>query len=190
MPILAAADTGKIGMCARCVGAISPLIEAVTCREPHRIDTIDFGECDRPLGHLQEVEQLEVLASLRHDSVVGSHDQEREIDSGDACEHIAHESLVTGHVDEADEAPAGQCQSGKAEVDGHSAFALFREVRCVRSGQRLDDCRLSVIDMPGGRDDHRVKPSGRKGRIDFTAVVYSYADTDPPGDRIAAGRTL
>ena len=167
IPILPGADTGKIGASARCVGASSPVIEAVTSASRTESTRSILVSATAPSVTFQKVEQLEVLESLRHDPVVGGHDQEREIDSGNACEHIANESLVAGHVDEADEAPARQCQSGKAEVDRHSAFALFREVRCVRSGQRLDDRRLSVIDMPCGRDDHRVKQDGEKKTIDL-----------------------
>jgi hypothetical protein len=57
-------------------------------------------------------------------------------------------------------------------------------VRSVRSGQRLDDRRLAVIDMPCGRDDHRVKRDGEKKTIDFTAGSIFIrragdADADP-----------
>ena len=54
-----------------------------------------------------------MLASLRHDPVVGSDDQEREIDSGDACKHVAHESLVARHVDEAMKPPPGNANAAK-----------------------------------------------------------------------------
>ena len=54
---------------------------------------------------------LQVLAGLRHHAVVGGDHQQREVDAGDAGEHVAHEALVAGHVDEADaRAPPGAGQ--------------------------------------------------------------------------------
>ena len=49
----------------------------------------------------QEIENLQMLACLRHRPIVGGDDQQDEIDADGAREHVVHEPLMARHVDEA-----------------------------------------------------------------------------------------
>ena len=55
-----------------------------------------------PGRHAQQAADVEVLARLRHDRLVGRHDQHDEVDAADAGQHVLDEPLVAGHVDERD----------------------------------------------------------------------------------------
>ena len=43
-----------------------------------------------------------MLAGLGHDAVVGRDDEQGVLARGDAGDHVVHEAVVPGHVDEAD----------------------------------------------------------------------------------------
>ena len=76
------------------------------------------------------------------DAVVGGDDQQREIDAADAGQHVAHEALVAGHVDEADRAaPSARRQVGEAEIDRDAARLFLRQAVGVDAGQRLAPAR-------------------------------------------------
>ena len=53
-----------------------------------------------PAGTPQQPADVEVLARLRHHRLVGGDDQHDAVDAADAGEHVLHEALVAGHVDE------------------------------------------------------------------------------------------
>ena len=80
---------------------------------------------------------------------------EREVDAAGAGEHVVHEPLVAGHVDEADHAVAGR-HVGEAEVDGDAAGLLLLQPVGVDAGQRPHQAGLAVVDVAGGADDHRA----------------------------------
>jgi hypothetical protein len=69
-----------------------------------------------------------------------------------AGDHVAHEALVAGHVDEAEPAAVAEAQAGEAQVDRQPAFLLLLEPVRIDAGQRLDQrcsCR--------GRCDRRCR---------------------------------
>ncbi len=70
--------------------------------ETFRIDAVDLGDADRATWDAQNIKDGKVLARLRHRPIIGRDDQEREINSGDAGQHVAHEALMPRHIDEAD----------------------------------------------------------------------------------------
>src|SRR5690349_5268788 len=120
-----------------------------------------------------------MLERLRLDAVIGSDDQEREIDAGRARQHGMHQALVAGHVDEAESLAAFGRQIGEAELDGDAARLLFLEAVGVDPGQRFDQGGLAVIDVPGGSDDHGARPASvatklassvRQRRSSFSAL--------------------
>ena len=55
----------------------------------------------------EQVDDRQMLARLRHDPVVGRDDQQHEVDAGGAGQHVVHEALVAGHVDEAEHVAVG-----------------------------------------------------------------------------------
>src|SRR5690606_20354795 len=71
----------------------------------------------------------------------------------DPGEHVAQEAMVARHVDEADGPPRGQRGVGEAEIDRQTAPLLLGEAVRVGPRQRLDQRRLAVVDVAGGRDD-------------------------------------
>jgi hypothetical protein len=121
----------------------APFVHAVRFRD-HRGAT----------RHAQQVENVQVLHGLGHDAVVGGDDEEREIDSAHACEHVAYEPLVSRNVDETDQAAAGKRQVREAEIDRNAARFLFRKAVGVHARERFHEQRLAVVDVACGGDDH------------------------------------
>src|SRR5437016_5870924 len=99
-----------------------------------------------------------MLARLGFYAFVGCDHQQHDIDAADAGEHIAHEALVTGNVDESKAeffARLGpQFQIGKAEIDGDAAPLLFFKAVGIDAGERLYQRGLAVVDVPCGTDDN------------------------------------
>ena len=108
-----------------------------------------------------------MLTGLRHDALVGRHDQHGDVDSPHAGQHVLHEALVTGHVDDLDREPAGLLQKGEAEVDGDPSGLLFGQPVGVDTGQGLDEGGLAVIDVPRGADDDVFGHDGRGSRARY-----------------------
>src|SRR3546814_10244007 len=69
---------------------------------------VHLGDRHRAPADLEQVEDREMFARLRHDAVVRRDHQQAEVDPRDAGQHVAHETLVTRHVDEADDAAVAQ----------------------------------------------------------------------------------
>ena len=66
-----------------------------------------------------------MLDCLGHHRVVGSDDEQCDVDPRRAGDHGAHESFMARYVDDA-EVRFVDGQFGEAQLDGHSAAALFR----------------------------------------------------------------
>ncbi len=120
-------------------------------RAPLGRDGIDLGQRHGTALQIEQVDDGEVLARLRHRSVVGRHHQQHEIDAGRAGQHVVHQPLVAGHVDEAEAPRVG---IGVAEVEGDAARLLFLQAVAVHAGQCLDQRGLAVVDVPCRADDH------------------------------------
>ena len=103
---------------------------------------------------MQQPADVEMLARLRHDRLIGRDDEDDEVDAADAGEHVLHEALVAGDVDERD-VDAVDDLVGEAEVDGDAAGLLFLQPIGIGAGQRQDQRALAVIDVSGGADDYR-----------------------------------
>ena len=65
---------------------------------------VGLGQRDDASVDAQQIEDRGVLPGLRHDAVIQRHHQQRRIDAGGAGQHGVHETLVAGHVDEAERA--------------------------------------------------------------------------------------
>ena len=122
--------------------------------QPLGSDEIGLGECDDAVLQAEEIEDLQMLARLRHRPVVGGDDQQDEIDADGAGEHVVHEALMAGHVDEAQGLAALDRPIGEADVDGDAARLLFGQTVGVDSRERPHQRRLPVIDVAGRADDH------------------------------------
>ena len=142
---------------------------------PGRIDLVDLAHHRDALGHPEQVEDGDVLAGLRHHPVVGRDHHQREIDGPDPRQHVAHEALVSGDVDEAEHLAAVQRVVGEPEIDGQSPLLLLGETIGVDPGERPHERGLAVVDVARSGDDHGaaeesgcaaepVSPPGQGGR--------------------------
>src|SRR4029077_8024053 len=87
------------------------------------------------------------FASIDHEQV--------EVDAARTGDHRAHESLVTRHVDDGYLAAVGKLERRVAELDRDAARLFLRQPVGVRSGQRFDETRLAVVDVPRGAECQR-----------------------------------
>ena len=129
-----------------------------------------FGQRCDAVGHAEEVEDREMLASLGHDALVGGHNQKREVDASDAGQHIVDEALVAGYVDNADLAATGELQRrrsrGRWSYPGPSP--RLEAVR-VDARECVDESRFAVVDVAGSADDEASLKSleDRAQRVDI-----------------------
>ena len=90
-----------------------------------------------------------MLVRLCACALAGVDDEEEEVDSGRAGDHVADEPLVTRDVDEGDPAAVGQVERRISEVDRDPALLLFGQAVRVLPGQRPDEPGLAVVDVAG-----------------------------------------
>ena len=116
-------------------------------------DQVALGQRHHAARQAEQVDDRQVLARLRHRAVVGGDDEQHRVDAGGAGEHVAHQPLVAGNVDEAEHAAALQRLVGEAEVDGDAARLLFLQAVGVDAGERLHQRGLPVVDVTCSADD-------------------------------------
>ena len=98
-----------------------------------------------------------MLLALRHPAVIGGDNEERQIDRADASNHVAHEILVPGNVDNSGMNSAGQIQLGETEVDRDLARFLFGQPVGIGPGKRFDQSALAVIDVTSRGNDEMAR---------------------------------
>ena len=123
-------------------------------REARLVDQVGLRHDGEPVADPERVEEPEVLERLRVRAVVGGDHQQRGVDLARADQHVADEAVVPRHVDEVDDRPVRQRDVRVADVDRHPAPPLLGEAVGVDAGQRPEQARLAVVDVPGGPDDH------------------------------------
>ena len=107
----------------------------------------------------RDAEQLHdrgVLARLRHDAVVGGHDEQEEVDPGGAGDHRPDEALVAGDVDHRQRAPRRQLERRIAELDRDPARLLLGQPVGVDAGERRHQGGLAVVDVARRAERQRV----------------------------------
>ncbi len=128
---------------------------------PRGVGQVGARDRDHALADAQRREHGGVLARLRHHAVVGGDDHQEQVDAGGAGDHRAHEALVPRHVDDRQPPPGRQPERRVAELDRDAAPALLRQPVGVGPGERADQRRLAVVDVPGGAerqgDAHRLE---------------------------------
>src|SRR2546427_1086416 len=121
--------------------------------EPVALDEIGLGQHDEAALDVQERADREVLARLGHHALVGGDDEHREVDAADAGEHVLHEALMPGDVDDLDDEARGLLEEGEPEVDRDPARLLLGQTVGVDAGERLHQRGLAVIDVARRADD-------------------------------------
>ena len=100
-------ETGKIGTSReRGAGQQRPTSACACCHALGRY-RVDLGQRHGAAAQTEQIENLQMLARLRHRPVVGRYDQQHVVDAGCAGQHVVQELLVPGHVDEAEHAAGG-----------------------------------------------------------------------------------
>ena len=114
-----------------------------------------------PAPDSERVEQLEVLQRLRVRSVVRRDDEQRRVDLARPDEHVADEPVVPRDVDEVDDPPVIEHEMRIPHVDRHPAPPLLGQPVRVDAGERTQERRLAVVDVPGRADDEACgRPDG------------------------------
>ena len=130
---------------------------------PLLVDGVRLRQHDDAALHLQQVEDGEVLARLRHHGLVRRDNEHGEVYPAHAREHVLDEALVAGHVDDADLAAAGQGEPGKAQLNGHLPVLLLLEPVRVDARERLDQRRLPMVNVARSADDVHAPSFARVG---------------------------
>ena len=99
-----------------------------------------------------------MLVRLRPGALGGVDDEKEEVDPRRPRDHRPDEPLVAGDVDQRERPPVGQRERRVAEVDRDPARVLLREAVGVLAGERPDEGRLAVVDVPSGTDRQRHGP--------------------------------
>ena len=90
-----------------------------------------------------------MLAGLGHDALVRGDDQHDEVHARRACHHVLDETLVAGHVHNAQALAAGQVHPREAQFDGDAPALLLAQAVAVDAGEGAHQGGLAVINMPG-----------------------------------------
>ena len=83
------------------------------------IDQVGLGEHRHTAPHRQQANNVEVLAGLRLDRLLGRDHQQHQVDAADTGQHVAHEALMPGNIDKSNTQGfargRGQIEIGKAD---------------------------------------------------------------------------
>jgi hypothetical protein len=130
---------------------------------------VDLGQGDDGAGDSEILEDLQVFFGLGHPAVVGRHHQQGQIDRADARDHVLHEILVAGNVDDAAGETVGTARSGggdrqvemrEPEVDRDPPGLFLRQAIGIRARQSQDQRALPVVHVAGGGEDVRLRFHG------------------------------
>ena len=151
-PAPVTAEVRTIAAPSRNVPRTSPRISSSTRSSQDGSTRSHLVRATTPEDRPSKVEDLHVLACLRHDRVVGRDDQHGQVETRGAREHVADEPLVAGHVDQGDLIIA-QLERREAQVDRDAALLFGRQAIGVDAGQGADQGGLAVVDVAGGAED-------------------------------------
>ena len=90
-----------------------------------------------------------MLTGLRHDTFIGSNDQDGSINATNACQHILNKIPMTRHIDNPNLAGFWEIHPAKTEVNRHLAFLLFLKTIRVGTGESSHESGFSMVHMTG-----------------------------------------
>ena len=154
IPSPVCADASSTGTPASVVRASSAWTSAAQLVPPRGVGReVRLRHHRQPAPDPERVEQLEVLERLRVRPVVRGDDEQRRVDLARPDEHVADQPVVARHVDEVDHPPVVERQVRIPDVDRHPAPPLLGQPVRVDAGERAQERRLAVVDVPGRADD-------------------------------------
>src|SRR5215204_1519311 len=121
---------------------------------------------------MQQSADIEVLACLRHHTFVGRNNEKNQIDPTRTGEHILYESFMTRNVDESNPDFVA-FHFSEPEIDRYAPLLFFRQTISIDTGQRFDECCLSMIDMTGSADDDVHECVTRRMRDAVTQRLFA-----------------
>ena len=117
------------------------------------LNGIDLGDDDHAVAEPENLHDGQVLASLRHDAIVGGDHEEHQVDSRGAGDHVLDQPFVPGDIDDTHPQTVLQRQGRKTQVDRQPPAFFFRKPVGIDAGQTLDHAAFSMVYMPGRTDD-------------------------------------
>src|SRR5215470_2821079 len=130
------------------------------------VDQIGLGENNQAALDPQQAADVEVFAGLRLDGLIRGNDQQHQIHSRRAREHVADKTFMAGNIHET-KLDAALFQEREAKIDRDSAALFFFQAVGVGAGKGFNQRRFAVVDMAGGTDDdvlRHERPSDRYRR--------------------------
>lgn len=91
------------------------------------VDQAGLGKNYQAASNSEQAANVEMLASLGHDGLVGRYDEKCQIDAAGAGEHVLDEPLVAGNVDDGETQRRGEIEMSETEIDGNAALFFFFE---------------------------------------------------------------
>ncbi len=100
-----------------------------------------------------------MFPGLRHHPFVGSDNEQGQVDSTYASQHVLYKVLMPGDINDTYFLPARQLQPGEAEVDGQAPLLFLSQPVGVYPRQGVHQYRLAVIYMTCGAEYKHVIPA-------------------------------
>ena len=157
-------EIGQMGAFARNVSASRRRKSSITELRRCGVHQVNLGQRHQPVPQAHQREDVQVLVGLRHDAVVGGHDENDHVHAVRAGDHVADEIHVARHVHDADDAFVCQPAGSEAEVNRQAALFLLGERVGFAAGQQLHQRALAVVHVPGGAE-HDVLAGGGHGGV-------------------------
>ena len=123
---------------------------------PRRRHAIGLGQCHHAASEAKQINDGQMLARLRHDAIVCCHHKDDKVDAKRARQHVVNKLLMPWHVEKTDRLPVAEMLIGKAEIDGDAACFFLGQPVGIGTGERFQERRLAVVDMPCRADDHAL----------------------------------
>ena len=120
------------------------------------IGQVAHRQRDHHVRDAQQLQHMHVLARLRHHALDGRDHQHGHVDARGALHHGAQVVCMSRHIDQAHDLAARQRQLAKAELHGHTAATLDLQAVGILARQRLDQCRLAMVDVARRTHDDRT----------------------------------
>ena len=129
------------------------------------VDAVDLRQSNDAVLDAEQGKNVQMLASLGHDAIVGRDDQHDRVHPGRTGNHRLDEVFVARHVDDPDLHIADFARS-EAELDRDATLLLGRKSVGLATGQQLDQSGFAMVNVSGRPDSE----------VDFFELHDGYID--------------